>query len=154
MALQHCHVRVWQLHPPSVSMHTHRHAPLCVCLHLYVCFPLYDRAHPSCTEKMLMVSGKVKCFLFMRLVVPIRCPRASMLGGTTKAVPYIRVGSSRWSGSLYHSLPCWGEATHFLKKAFVCIWVLIVTTIKFQSGNNFRVGKPLSLKDPNTRHEN
>lgn len=44
---------------------------------------------------MLMESGKVKCPLFTRLVVPVRRPRASMLGGSAKAAPYIRVGISQ-----------------------------------------------------------
>ena len=44
---------------------------------------------------MLMESEEVKCLLFVRLVVLSRCLRATVLGGSAKPVPYIRVGISQ-----------------------------------------------------------
>lgn len=79
---------------------------------------------------MLMECVEVKCLLLVRLVVPSRCPRATLRGAPAKAAPYITVGISQvvWlpvpsPDMLCCAVPRWEEADHF-SEVFVCGWVL------------------------------
>ncbi len=71
--------------------------------------------------EMLMESSEVKCLLFVRLVVPSRCLRATVLGAPAKAAPYITVGISQvvWLSVPGPAMLCCAsltgrEADHFL----------------------------------------
>lgn len=76
---------------------------------------------------MLMESGEVKCLLFVTLVVPSQCLRATVLGAPAKAAPYITVGISQvvWLSVPAPAMLCCamlrgGEADRFLS---VSLWL-------------------------------
>lgn len=133
------------IHHLSTCANSEMHHCVCICICMRA-FRCMAGPTPPYTDKMLMVSGRVKCFFFMRPMVPIRCPHASMPGGQCHTTELESAG-----GLVLCATQRGGNS--FFKKGLVCIWVLIVTTTKLYSGNNFRVGKSLSLKDPNARHK-